>query len=495
MLSALLLCVSCSDFLKENPKTFLSPDNYFKTEKQMEAAVNGLYTFADDIFNGDIEVGTQRFIFLEYMTGYGRRPRAATSQYLTQAQDLSVTEENNNLEGLWQSAYSAIENCNSVIQGLESAADVQVETKTLNAFIGESYFLRAYYYFNLVRLWGDVPLKTTSTADLSDVKIELSSVEKVYDLIVSDLTKSEDLLADASWTRSDGHISKGAVKSLLAKVYLTMAGYPLQAGSEYYGKAYDKAKEVYDSKAFSLFQTYADLRSYGNANIGEFIFSIQRDVDYAGSPVHNDMLPYPEPSKAISANSAFGGALAPTREFYNSYAEGDVRTAEQNYYYTEKAALDGSGPVTLDSPYIYKYWDNNAASTGKSGMNYPLIRYADVLLVMAEAKAMADGGSTTDSKAIDAYYAVRHRAMPEESKPISVSFEAAYRERLWELCFETQTWFDLLRTRKALNVITGNVVDLVGYQAPGHTAPFGEEDLLFPYPLREKRLNPNLVRK
>lgn len=129
-------------------------------------------------------------------------------------------------------------------------------------------------------------------------------------------------------------------------------------------------------------------------------------------------------------------------------------------------------------------------------MNYPLLRYADLLLVMAEAKAQADGGSTTDRDAVDAYWMVRGRALPEASKPGSVTFEEVYRERLWELCFESQTWFDLLRTRKILNVTTGEVVNLIGYEAPGHNegCRFEEEDLLFPYPLREKRLNPNLTR-
>ena len=114
---------------------------------------------------------------------------------------------------------------------------------------------------------------------------------------------------------------------------------------------------------------------------------------------------------------------------------------------------------------------------------------------MAEAKAMVDGGSTTDSDAIEAYWQVRHRAMPDESKPASLDFDTVYKERIWELCFETQTWFDMLRTRKALNTSNGKVVDLIGLRTPGHEAAFAEKDLLYPYPLREKRLNPNLVRK
>jgi hypothetical protein len=186
--------------------------------------------------------------------------------------------------------------------------------------------------------------------------------------------------------------------------------------------------------------------------------------------------------------------LAPTQLFYNSYPEGDLRTAEKGFYYTECEALDGSGVVSLGAPFIYKFWDESAAISGKSGANYSLIRYADVLLMLAEAKAQVDGGTTTNSDAINAYFAVRSRALPSEAKPASISVNDVLKERFWEICFEGQTWYDLLRTRKVLHVVTGQIVDMIGYQTPGHINPFEEADLLFPYPIREQRLNPNLKR-
>lgn len=495
LLAAAATLGSCMSFLEEDPKTFLSPKVYFKTEKQIVAAVNGLYTFVDDIFDGDIEVGTQTFIFMDYLPGYAIRPRAASSQYLSQAMNLAVTEENNIVEKLWKTAYIAIENCNSVIAGIESSS-VSMAEDTKNKLLGEAYFLRAYNYFNLVRLFGQVPLKTTVTTDLSSVQIPLSTEEAVYEQIENDLLHADELMANAPWTSADGRVTRGVVHAMRAKVCLTMAGYPLQKGKEYYDQAYALAHDVYASGQFYLFDNYAALRDPANANMGEHMWMIQREQQHAGSPVHNDMLPYPAPEKDISANADFGGALAPARAFYQAYDEADLRRAEKGYYYTEHEAKDGSGMVTLDKPYIYKYWDAACASSGKSGMNYPLLRYADVLLVMAEAKAQADGGTTTDADAIDAYYKVRNRAMPDEAKPSSITADDVLKERILELCFETQTWYDLLRTRKALNATSGRIVNLIGYVAPGHTegVAFEEADLLFPYPLREKRLNPNLKR-
>lgn len=164
-LAVALIAGSCNAFLEENFKTALSPKSYFKTEEQIVAGVNGLYTFVDDLFEGDVEVGTQNFIFLDYLPGYAVRPRSAGSIYLSQAMSLTVSEENTFIEKLWKSAYTAIENCNGVIAGIEASA-VTMDAVTKDKLLGEAYFMRAYHYFNLVRLWGEVPLKTSVTSDL-----------------------------------------------------------------------------------------------------------------------------------------------------------------------------------------------------------------------------------------------------------------------------------------------------------------------------------------
>ena len=189
-LAATAALSSCDSFLEESPKTFLSPKYYFQTENQITAGVNGLYTFVDDIFDGDIEVGTQNFILLDYLPGYGIRPRAASSLYLSQALNLSVTEESTHVENLWKSSYFAIENCNGVIAGIEAAKNVEIAEDTRNKLLGEAYFLRAYNYFNLVRLYGPVPLKTKTTSDLSQAQLPLSSEEAIYEVIVTGIDEA-----------------------------------------------------------------------------------------------------------------------------------------------------------------------------------------------------------------------------------------------------------------------------------------------------------------
>lgn len=493
LIALAIMITSCDAFLEEDPKTFLNPDLYYTNDKQAFAAVNGIYTFVDDIMDSDIEPGSQSFIFLEFMHGYGERMRGQGTLDLVQANSHQIADNNSYVQRFWETAYTAIENCNSAIQGIEGMAEGTITEDKKNQYLGEAYFLRGYFYFNLVRLYGPVPLKIVSTKDVSNTAIELSSIEEVYTQIDADMTKAGELMDKFAWTNTSGRVTKGTVKGMHAKVLLTMAGYPLQKGSEYYKKAYDMAKQVYSSGEFTLFDTYEELRTKENS--GEIIWSVQREADNGGNPLHGALLAYPAPEKAVSASAAYGGAITVTQMFYNTYPAGDKRTEEREFYYTEKDALDGSGPVDMGRLYIYKYWDDNAAKTGKSGANFTLLRYADVLLMMAEAKANADGGTTTDADAISAYYMVRSRALPNETKPNSITVDKVLQERFWELIFENQTWWDMARTRRAMHAVTTQMVNLIGYQTPSHTAPFTEASLLLPYPIREKRLNPNLKRE
>jgi hypothetical protein len=114
---------------------------------------------------------------------------------------------------------------------------------------------------------------------------------------------------------------------------------------------------------------------------------------------------------------------------------------------------------------------------------------------MAEAKAMADGGSTSDAAAINAYYQVRSRAVNGAEKPSSITFNQVFKERIHELAFENISWFDMTRARKAYDPVKDQVVDIIGHVAEGHAKhAFTETDMVLPYPMRERKYNPNLVR-
>jgi len=475
---------SCTKFLTEDPKTFYSSETYFSNEEQMQSAINALYSPVSSMYNdGIVAPNHNTFILLETITGYHKRNHPFDSQIL--GYTLPLTDDNPLCSNNWNAAYYLIGCCNTAIKGITDHKSA-VSEEVSNRLLGEAYFMRAYAYFFLVRLYGPVPMPLNPTTGKSDIVTDLSSINVVYDQVVSDLTTAETLMNGLAWNTENGHISKGAVKSLLSQVYLAMAGYPLLK-SDCYKKAYDKASEVVKSGAFSLFDSINDIAVASNQNHKESIFCSQNDTELAGSGLHTLMLPYYDgwSENQFAENQQMGGAIVPSKQFIGSYAEGDKRAEENGYFY------NGYGLVEFPQPFIYKYFDSAAVTTGKSAIPLYYIRYSDILLTLAEAACA--GKTTSDAAAINAYYQVHHRACPADPKPTSLSFDTIYKERVWELCFEAKNWFDIVRTHKIFDVKKGKIVDVIGFTPEEHpNFPFSEQDMLFPYPKDEKRLNPKL---
>jgi hypothetical protein len=484
--SIVLSCSGCKKFLEEEPTGFIDASKYYTSAAQIEAAVAGCYTGLSRLHVNRIGISVSPMYAVEYMTGYSTRPYAPNSDDIQFLQLIKLDPANQHLADWWNATFYPLENCNSVISNL-SKSDV-VDEQLKKKFLGEAYFLRAWYYFQAVQLFGSIPLKTTPTLDVSDTHVSKSPVEDIYKQIVNDLNFAE--ACSLPWTDKRGHVTQGAVKALLVRVYMALAGYPLQK-SEYYSKAYDKAVELIASHEFSLFPSYSDLRRQSKQNTGENIFMLQRDPVNAPNLLHFSLMPYP--NLPISIKPTSGGGLGTTREFYNSFSASDIRKSERVFFYNSYPQYGNpSSIINFNTPSIFKYWDSTAELTNRAGLNISLIRYADVLLLCAEAKAQIDGGSTTDPTAIQAWHLVRNRAFPGTALPASINLDQVLKERYWELCFEFQTWYDMLRTRKAFDVSADKIVDLIGYKAPNHLIPFTEANLLFPIPLTEVQKNPNL---
>ena len=326
-----------------------------------------------------------------------------------------------------------------------------------------------------------------------------SGVQSVYDLIEADLLAAE--AAGFPMTDASGLASQAAVKSLLAKVYLTMAGNPLNKGSEYYAKAAAKAKEVIDyananPAKIALFPSYNDLHDPAKENTLEHIFMIQYAAGIANANYQDKFLPN---NTNITASGEVGTTV-PTATFLASYEAGDKRTEEKGFYFKNYYLGGGTGaPITLNRFYIYKHFDavaNGApppalAGTGNSGLNYPLIRFADVLLIYAEAQNESGGLNT---EAFNALKLIRDRAnlvTPAMGTFTQATFRNAVLEERWhELSFEGIAWFDMLRLRKVYNPATDTFVDFVGASLNGTTLQ--EKHLLLPLPAADFRNNPTL---
>ena len=472
VVTAISSITACSNFLDEEDESNFTTDTYFTTAAHAESAVNGVYEPLISITNSGFGGGT--WMMLEFATGLANTSLGqATNIYLVK--DLINNSDNGYGSSFWNGYYLGISRANLAI---EKIPEITMDEALKQKYLAEAKFFRAYYYFGLVRMFGNIPIITNSV-DLGSEQLypEQSSPEAVYDLIVSDLTAAEG--AGLPWRDTSGRVSLGAVKTLLADVYLTMAGYPLQK-TENYALAAAKAKEVMDSEEFRLFDTYDELHDPATKNTGEYIFMTQFAAGIQDGNWQPGILPY---NLGISAYSAQTGGIFSTNAFVDSYELGDKRDA------------DRSTSVNLGAPYIFKHFDIAAQEgSAQSDLNWCLYRYADVLLMYAEAVNEAQSGPTTE--AYNAVNEVRGRAELADLDGLS---QAAFRdavqiERIHELSFENKTWYDMVRWRKAYNTETNVLEDYVGHNfsyLPNKALT--AKELLFPIPTSEMQNNPNLV--
>lgn len=486
---------SCSKFLEEEDPSNLTPDNFYTLPEHADAAVAAIYANLRFIGNGT-GIFSNNYQLLEAPTGTTTSETGQNSD-LNNLLNLAYNPDNLHVRQWWQNIYLNIANCNQAIAKIPGINPMDEARKARN--MGEAYFLRALHYFWAVRLWGDVPLLTKPVESYTDPNLypSRSSIDSVYGLIVSDLIAAEQ--SGLPWTDPSGKANLGAVKSLLASVYLTMAGQPLNKGTEYYRLAAAKAKEVIDNGSYSLFNNYDALHDPAIKNTGELIFEVQYATGIVNNPFQESMLPN---FGGISAYGTQVGSTIPTRAFFDSYEDGDKRTEEQQFFYTKYYTEGWKNPVKeLNKPYIFKHFDRKANGTlgvqgvPTSNLNWTLIRYAEVLLIYAEAQNEADGAP--NAQAIAALTAIRSRAsLTTPTAFTQAAFrEAVWRERWHELCYEGKTWFDMVRLRKAYNEITNGFDNFVGHRFNYGTAnapTLQEKHLLFPLPTLEYNNNPNL---
>jgi len=483
--------LSCTDFLEENNQSSLNPDSFYKTGTHAESALNAVYATTRDIFGGFSGGNSSNWHLLEAVSGLSVN-NSSSNPDLNSLASLSYTSNLIHARNIWAGTYKLIGNANMVI---ENVPDIFMSEDRKKQILGEAYFLRAWAYFNAVRIWGDIPLLTSPVGTGSpDFYAERTSQIIVYDQIVSDLKFAET--AGLPFIDQSGRVSIAAVKSLLSKVYLTMAGYPLNK-TEHYADAAEKAKEVIDNGELSLFNTYEEIFLESNENKQEHIFSIQYAPNVSANYESLSFLP--------SLNITKGGAVGwqtnlPETNFYNSFESGDKRkNNRQGWFYTDYF-VGGNGELTdLGGPHIFKAF--NVANFGSDTvegngqgdfLNFSVIRFAEVLLIYAEASNEVSGPT---SAAIEAVKKVRDRAGLTTPTSLSKDLfrELVWKERWHELCFERITWFDMVRLRKVFNSKNGGFDNFVGHTILSTNQALQEKHLLFPIPALELVNNPNLT--
>ena len=450
---------SCKDELVEMPRQVVE-ENFYKNAGDVESAVNATYL---PFRSAGFTASYTAIVDTENDWGYGRGSR---SQYNSWTAFNSTNR--NRAQGIWNSFYQAIRNANLVIRNAPTGLPTgQTE---INQFVDEAKFMRAYFYFQLVRCWGGVPIRTVDNMEEKD--LGRNSADEVYNLIVTDLLEAE---AGLPTEQSQlGRPTKYAAKTMLADVYMDMGNY---------SQARDLAQQVINSGVYSLVpvQTRDDFWNIFGPEIltsSEEIWYIKYSrqqgqgnfmgwiVNHASTELYN-----------------FGGAFAHFANardaFYQNWPDNDLR----------KALWDFADFGFADSTIVTrKFPDPNAVTRNDIATDFPLYRYAEVLYIFAEADARVAGGPTVE--AMELVNQVRRRGYGEDiNMPSSLDFDIAnynldsfidlvIQERGYEFTFEAKRWFTLKRTGKLAEILLQN---------RGVTVP--EARYLWPIPNSEMNFN------
>ncbi len=472
------LLSACSDLsLDQVPITERSEANFYKTNADFYNAVVGVYgTFKN---GGIIGQGSGSYLYMtELVTDNANtgQARGGTAAELFYFEDFNFSLASTTISTAWTGHYLGIARTNSILDRLPAASIPQASK---DRFEGEAKFMRALFYFNLVRFFGDVQLVTHEiTSPYGAANITRSPAADIYAQIISDLQVAEAKLPATIPTAEAGRASSWAAKTLLGKVYLTQKKYDVAAA---------KLKEVIDGNAYSLLPKYADVfpATTSYAANKEYILAVQYKSGLLGqgtepgqtgqgSDMWSNWAAVNAGLPLLGAGGGVGGGFnRPTADMDAAYEPGDLRK-DVSMLNSYKAA----NGTAVNERYVVKFRQQGALNAD-SDVDFPLLRYADVLLMYGEAQN--ELGRTTEG--LTYLNQIRKRAgLADKSGLSQADFRLAMeQERRVELAFEGHRWFDLVRTGRFVPVM----------QAKGYAVK--DFHTLYLIPQRETDLNKALT--
>ncbi|WP_020607602.1 RagB/SusD family nutrient uptake outer membrane protein [Spirosoma spitsbergense] len=442
-LTLLLLSGCTNKFLELYPKTTLNEGNFYQTEVEYILLANGCYVPMRDYEKNThwvlAELISDNASF-QYNTRTGEASKGIIDQFIFVSNNVAYSD-------FWNLSYNGITRCNKLLSELGRTGVNWSKDSYRDRCAGEALFLRALYYFNLVRQFGGVPLVLTPIASQDAVNVKRSTEAQIYENIISDLKQAATRFAAAKDVEEVGRANEMSAMALLGKVYLT---------NQRYAEAEAALKAVMVSGKYSLLPNYADLFNPASKDYKETIFAIQ----YSENSVElsNRFIFWFAPhtsggsvTKRPNINIIGAGWNQPTQDLIDAFEPGDKRKDVSINFWT---GLDWDSKVR-PIPYCAKYKPPIAAPDDRCSDNLPILRYSDVLLMYAEA--LNELGRT--GEALPFVQQVRNRA--GLTNPLTGLDKTALqtliaKERQVEFCFENQRWYDLKRTGKALTVMTAH---------------------------------------
>ena len=490
----LLLTASfgCSkEFIDLQPISEMNAGTFYKTEKDMNQAVMSPYASLRNLHN-------QSFIYM----GEVRSDNTTFSWVPGNSKDMTsidnfgdvLLSDNSFVLDFWNRSYNTILRCNIVLDKIDDVAFTDKKLK--EQYKAEARFIRALTYFWLVRVYGDVPKVDHQLSVSEAYALGRVPTQEIYDFIVDDL-KFAEVNLPATYTDVDkGRVTVGGAKGLLAKVYMTMAGYPLKKGASHYALAEVKALEVINLPMYSLVTDYKTLFDVSKKNSSESLFEVQykKGGTGTGSPWNNDFAPRFSNKEVVLVGDK-SGFNAPTPSMSNAYSTGDPRKSIS----MSDGYVSAPGGKAVNEKYVKKYYDVSFSASDNDN-NWIELRLADVYLLYAEALVRR---SKQPDVALTYLNKIRQRArnstggapgiLPDYA-PFSANdafLLAIENERRVELAFENHRWFDLVRTERAKSVMTQEQKTQNGFDP----SAWSDRMLLFPIPLQVIQSNPEKIKQ
>jgi hypothetical protein len=474
-----LSSISCQKILEEKPISFLSPENFYKNESDAKAAINAVY---GALYTYDLYLQPMWNLIMlddDHVSG---------ADWFLGTSGAGNPQGYWGVDGPWVGCYTVISRANTVLENVVNINN-NIDTVVKRRILGEAYFFRGWAYFQLVQLYGGVPIRTKSLSADPTASVPRSSVIDVYKQIIADFQRAESNLLSKNDAKAGeiGRVTKGVAKAFLAKTYLTMAsgaatgnisvrggndngnytytksivaGLEGVSSNDYYTLARDKALEVITSNEYSLFTNWTDIWNKAGRNKTEHMWQLQA---LGGTAFVNELHNY------MSAFSTFGrGAMWFTNNHYRDYDTTDVRVlngvshnyemnnaARTKYFYPSwqsyryrvvNGITYANNGTTDDRAYTIKYSDVADPTVSRSDAHFSMIRFAELYLMVAEADNEINNGPT--QQAITALNTIRTRAKAQTA-PANLNRDEfrsyVLAERAREFVFEGIRRYDLMR--------------------------------------------------
>ncbi|MFD1771919.1 RagB/SusD family nutrient uptake outer membrane protein [Sphingobacterium suaedae] len=497
---------SCESFLEETPLSDLNRNIYYENEAQAIENINSMYRRGAPVRYGvapSAYIGPTASINT-MLTGYftnsyeGQELITQYARLLTRQQNTRIVS--NTMNTIWNESYQAINIANGAIKYIPT---IDMDEERRAVLVAEAKFFRAFNYFYLVKTFGPLPLSTEPYENLENLYLERQGINEVYALIEADLQEAVDVLPATAFLDNGRRITKFVAAMALANVYLQQEKY--EQAATYAKIVTNSPHSLTTNTDLAENSAYNKLRTQDN--LPETIYSYEFDETISNSSWWPTYAFSSTATSVFDTYSIFERIYGPTDRFLNVYTPNDLRIKPNQFYHWEYTNPDNGKTWTSTTAGVWYFYDETALlSTGRGTKDWNIYRYAEALLIAAEALVKSTGSVNAEAAGYLAQIKARADVTGKSIASYTTELQAlsaqkfveeCWTERLRELPLEFKMWDDCLRTKK-FPVISATQKGVVTYQnlvgaSNASGAVFKQTDLVWPISMDELQRNTKLT--